>query len=476
MRVPVILDTHIRLHERTLTPIIVDELKEALSVPNKAKEQARKEKLPDWQELPDSIVMWDYDDSGRLIFPRGFRRKLINGLSNSEFELVWKDHRTSIPFDEEFASDLTPIELRDHQAPAVEAILEHENGIYEAPPGSGKTVTILEAIRLAGQRAIILVDKSELAEQWAHRAKHFLGVEVGRIGEGVFDPGEITVATKQTLWRRRKELQHFGFFEDWGFVAYDECHHITADTYQFVVQQFPSKYLIGVSATPVRIPWTWPIARNLLGPIIQRTTNEELQDEGFLMKPNIKIIETDFTFDFRSTYINKGGYRISSNYPQLIKDLISDTQRNDRIVSEIMKRTDKRILVTSLRHKHFDHIHSQLEKQGYPNPVYRLTGKESRDQRRKVMAGIDAEPSLIFSTIADEGLDIPTLDTLVIAYPTRNLSVMRQKIGRVERGAPGKATPEVIDVYDSRIGVLKNQFRERMYGIYRSENMDIEYV
>lgn len=476
MRVPVYLDTHLRVFERSLTPMIVEELKEALSVPNKAKEQARKEKLPNWQDLPDHIIMWDADDRGRLILPRGFKRKLVSGLENTDFEIVWKDNRTSVPFDSEYYNDLKSIDLREHQVPAVEAILEQENGIYEAPPGSGKTVTILESIRLAGQRAIILVDKSELAEQWAMRASEFLGVEVGRIGEGVFDPGEITVATKQTLWRRRKELQHFGFFDEWGFVAYDECHHITADTYQFVVQQFPSKYLIGVSATPVRIPWTWPIARNLIGPIIHRTTTEALQDEGFLMKPKIKVIETDFTFDFRSTYVNNGGYRVGSNYPALIKALISDRERNVRIVSEILSRTDKRILVTSSRHKHFDHIERLLIESEYSNPIYRLTGKETREQRRKVITGIASGPSLIFSTIADEGLDIPTLDTLVIAYPTRNLSVMRQKIGRVERGIPDKATPEVIDVYDPKIGVLKNQFRERMYGIYRTENMEIEYV
>lgn len=476
MHVPVTLDTHIRVYERSLTPLIVDELKEALTLANKAKEQARKEKLADWRDLPDNIYFYDYDDKGRFIIPRGFRRKFTTGLENSGYDIAWNDNRTDIPFDSEFASELTPIELRDHQVPAVESILENQNGIYEAPPGSGKTVAILESIRLAGQRAIILVDKSELAEQWAKRVKEFLGVEAGRVGDGFFDPGEITVATKQTLWHRRKELAHFGFFDEWGFVAYDECHHITADTYQFVVEQFPSKYLVGTSATPVRIPWTWPIARNLLGPIIHRTTTEELRQEGFLMKPNIKIIETDFTFDFRSTYVNNGGYRIASNYPSLIKSLISNVDRNTRIVNEIMTRQDKRILVTSSRHKHFDYLEGILKEQGYSNPIYRLTGKESRQERREVHDGIASGASVIFSTIADEGLDIPVLDTLVIAYPTRNVSVIRQKIGRVERGYPGKATPEIIDLHDIKIGVLKNQFRERMYAIYRSENMDIENV
>lgn len=476
VRVPVTVDTHVRVHESFLTPLIVDEIKEALSIPNKAKLNARKEKLPDWRDLPDSIIMWDYDEKDRLKLPRGFQKKLSEGLGKAGYEIDWRDETSSIEMDEEFYSELTPITLRPHQVPAVNAILESKNGIYKAPPAAGKTVSILEAIRRSGQRSIILVDKSELQEQWVRRIKEFLGVDAGRIGEGEFDPGEITVALKQTLWRRKDELLYFGFFHEWGFVAYDEVHHVTAETYQFVVQQFCPKYLIGASATPVKIPWTFPIARNLIGPIIHTTTSEELQDSGYLMKPRIRVIETDFNFNFRPTYINDGGYRVGSNYQKLIKEIITNKNRNQLIVDSILERPDKRILVTSARHQHFDELEKLLIEYKYPRSIMRLTGKENRDERLYVIECIRSSPGVIFSTVADEGLDIPTLDTLIIAFPTRNIRTIRQKIGRVEREAPDKQQPEVLDIYDPLVGPLKNQFRERLYGIYKTEKMDIEYV
>lgn len=471
--IPAEIGTHIRVHEHNLPPGAADELKEALSIPNKAKEIARKEKLSEWINMPDTINLWRYDGHNRLVIPRGFKRQFENGLGG---EVVWDDERFSVPFDEDFHADLKPIRLREHQEPAIQSILEHENGIYEAPPGSGKTITILEAIRRTGQRAIVLVDKSNLAEQWRKRAQEFLGVETGIIGDNTWDPGEITIALKQTLWSRRFQLRQEGFFDEWGFVAYDECHHITAETYQFVVQQFAPIYLIGASATPSRVPWTFPIATGLLGPIIHRTSRDRLRSKGILMKPEIRVVPTGFKFNFNPTKINKGGYRVGSNYPKMMKALISDDVRNNEICNIINDHTDRHILVVSKRLNHFTLIKRKLKESNYPNRVLEMTGKESRTERMEIQAYANEFPCVILSTIADEGVDIPRLDMIMLIWPTRNISVVRQQIGRVERSHPDKPTPIAYDFYDACVAVLKRQFSERCAGVYKAEDLNIEYV
>jgi superfamily II DNA or RNA helicase len=471
------IGSHLRLRESDLPLEIAEELKTALSIPNEAKNQARKEKLDDWYLMPDSIELWRSDSVlGKLILPRGFKSNLERGLKASGFEIVWEDERSNVPMDKEYQELLYPIELREHQSPAVESLMFNQQGIYEAPPGSGKTVTVLEAIRRSHQRAIVLVDKSNLAEQWRAAAKQFLGVETGFIGDGVWDPGEITIALKQTLWSRRRELKAEGFFDEWGLVAYDECHHITAETYQFVVQQFSPKYLFGVSATPARVPWTFPIATSLLGPIVHKTLRATLQSKRILMRPKIKVVPTDFNYDFLPTRINKGGYRIASNYPRMMKALVEDDRRNDKIVDLIMDDTDRHILVVSKRHEHFKRLTKKLVDREYPHEILSMTGKESREERMVIQDHANLHPCVVLSTVADEGVDIPCLDTIFLIWPTRNIAVVRQQIGRVERYADKKPVPIVYDIYDPRVQVLKRQFSERCAGVYRAEELELEYI
>lgn len=479
MRVKAAIDTHIRLDENQLPDDIVEEIILALSIRNQDKIRAKKEHLRDWRDLPDFINLWHHDVLGRLILPRGFKSQLTSGLRSSGITINWDDDRVSIPMDSDYTAAMLapePSHYDEHQESAVRAMISFENMIYKAPPASGKTVTALKTIKRLRQRAIILVDRSGLAEQWRERIRTFLGVDAGFIGENVFDPSEITVALKQTLWARRKELKAQDFFDEWGVVVYDECHHVTAETYQFIIQQFPARFLIGISATPKRVPWTFPIATALIGPVCHETSREELQNKGILVQPQIRVLPTKFNFEFRATKINKGGYRIGNNYPQMMKSLVNDPRRNFQIINQIMKHQDRYILVVSKRLGHFAILTQMLEEEEYPNPIYRLTGKESGEERLRIQHLAGEGPSITFATVADEGVDVPRWDTLFLIWPTRNLAVIRQQIGRIERAAEGKKDAIAYHLFDKDAGVLKNQFQEIMEGVYREEELEVKYV
>jgi hypothetical protein len=117
-------------------------------------------------------------------------------------------------------------------------------------------VLILEAWRRTGLRGLILVEKAGLAKQWRERAQEHLGVEAGMIGEGEWEERNLTVAMLQTLHRREIGDE---WFRRWGFTALDEAHHARADTYQAVLRRVVSRYVVGVTATPLEGMWEQPL-------------------------------------------------------------------------------------------------------------------------------------------------------------------------------------------------------------------------
>jgi superfamily II DNA or RNA helicase len=99
---------------------------------------------------------------------------------------------------------------------------------------------------------------------------------------------------------------------------------------------------------------------------------------------------------------------------------------------------------------------------GYSNQILTLTGKESEEERQSIKDSLlELDGFVLFSTIADEALDIPLLDMISLVFPAKQRGLIVQQIGRVERFAPGKPTPIVIDYVDINCGVLKNQAYER---------------
>lgn len=469
------IDTHVSVRVDDLEPSVLNQLRQALTIPNGEKEVALREHVWGAKDLPDHILLYE-EHGGMIYLPRGFLWKFVEGLNviGKDFKPI--DQRVSCPL--EITGNF--IELRAHQGPAVEAILSHEQGIYQAPPASGKTVTVLEAIRRAQQRSLVLVDKINIATQWKNRCETFLGFTPGIIGDGLHEEDDVTIALMQTLWARRDELLQTGWFRKWGLVCLDECHHVTAETYSQIIQDFPARYRFGVSATPKRDDWTFPITTAVLGPVIYETTKAQLHGD-VLMKPTVQVIKTSFEHAFRSTYVDGNNKVKRNNYGPMLKALVSNEHRNDLIINELWRNRHHCNLVISKRLAHLELLRSRFIEaclvmdDGIPEErVVMLTGKENRDRRDEIAAMAADGEIVIFSTIADEALDIPRLDRLYLVWPTRKTAVIRQQIGRIERVHPEKLDAIVFDFVDWRVGVLKSQYLQRINEVYRAEGLEID--
>jgi len=467
MDIRIDLDDKIRMPLKTTPTEVVEYLKEALSIPNIEKKEAAKHHLWGWQDMPDTVQLWEEDDR-EFIIPRGFLGKLHKGLQQMGFRVLADGTGTCI---NEAAYEEPILEPRIWQEKALYEIDRHHDGIYKAPAGSGKTATVLFAIQRLGLKAIVIVNTKDILWQWQERVEDFLGpnVEIGQIGDEDFYVSEqITIATAQTLHRRYDELVADGFFDSFGFMCLDECHHATADTYRRLVNSFTSVYRLGVSATPEKTG-DFKLAEIVLGPVFHTTEPDEVDS---LIKPKIIVVNTDFYFPFRPT---ESRYR-KSNYPELLKALTNDPKRNELIKNKILENSGTHQLVISKRLEHLDHLYNLVEAAGYPDPMIKLTGKESPEDRQYAKNTLETRPCIVFSTLADEALDIPRLDRIHLAYPQRNTGLVTQQVGRVERQHDDKTEALVYDYADRKVGVLDSQYKTRLFQVYKKRGLEIATI
>jgi hypothetical protein len=151
-------------------------------------------------------------------------------------------------------------ELRSEQRDAIEQVLAYEHGILCAPTAFGKTVVGACLIAKRAVNAMILVHRRQLMDQWRERLAAFLALPIEQIGQ--FGGGKakrtglIDVAVIQSLQRKGAVED---FVADYGHVIVDECHHLSAVTFERILREVKAKYVLGLTATPNRKDGHQPI-------------------------------------------------------------------------------------------------------------------------------------------------------------------------------------------------------------------------
>lgn len=430
------------------------------------------------------------EENGIITVPRGYINKVIRGFKILKQQCDTIDNR--LIFHASMGVTKGPA-LRPYQTEAMMNLINAEQGIYQAPPGAGKTVTALETISQLNQTTLIITEKLEIARQWVARAKEHFGADLGFVGAGEFNLKEVTVALQQTLWSQKERLDKYGFWDMWGCVIVDECHHMQAITFQEIINKFPAKYRFGLSATPAKSLNTWPLIQAYLGGIVassekdisrnpsihavspQASTNSTKSTGLVELPTEIRIVKSNFQFNYIPTYFY-GRKLIRNNYKDLIDSLIEDKERNNLILNLLLKEKKESILILSRRLKQIDILYNSLKNNNIINNarvrVERLTGKESSSERKRIVELANQENIILFSSVADEGLDIARLSRLFLIFPTANVQTVKQQIGRVQRQFPGKEKCVVYDLWEDA-GPLMSQYYKR-YSFYLQQGFTID--
>ncbi|MBF0259938.1 MAG: DEAD/DEAH box helicase [Desulfamplus sp.] len=363
-----------------LHSVAMSKIKKALALPNLQKIQLLKIGKH-CHHLPDSLNFYDevYSLRGKktLVVPRGAGEKAyrIAREHHQEKDIVVTDERTASPCPAiTFKGKLKPF-----QEQSIQMMIPKSSGILVFPTGGGKTVAMLSLIAKRGQTTLVIVDKKELLYQWHDRACQFLDIspdEIGMIGAGKFSIGErLTIGTIQTIARHMEELKH-----KFGQVIVDECHKAAAPMFSEAITQFTAKYIHGCTATPIRNDGKTEALKFYLGDIIYQIDKKELLDSGDLCQARFIQIATPFNSSLDG----------STQYTQLMTELVTDSQRNQLICQTIANnRSEGLNLILTGRIDHCDLLQGLL-KNNHGLDAHVLTGSLPARERKEVFDNIRA--------------------------------------------------------------------------------------
>lgn len=427
------------------------------------------------------ILSYASPASCALTLPRGCLAAVRELLAAYQLPFHEEDKRetdTPLPSTVRFQGALRP-----HQKAAADALLPHDTGVLAAGTAFGKTVMAAWLIAQRGVSTLVLVNRRQLQVQWAERLATFLGIppkEIGRIGGGSHRAatGGIDIAVVQSL---RHHHAVNPLVRRYGFVIVDECHGLPAPTFAEVVDQARARYVLGLSATPVRRDGHHPVIALQCGPVRYRIDPKDLsRTEPFT---HLAIVRpTAFQLSLALEQASKGTARAS--FSAICSELIADESRNRLIVGDVREalRAGRSPVVLTDRKAHLATLADTLESpppdsatdsdpNDAPHPVViRLQGgmgKRALEETRRRLAEIpDTTPRVLVATgpFLGEGFDDARLDTLFLVMPISWRGRIAQYAGRLHRLHEGKREVRIYDYADLLVPTLERMFNRRCEG------------
>jgi superfamily II DNA or RNA helicase len=391
-----------------------------------------------------------------IALPRGCLDAARDLLCDSGIRCDLRDERyPGEPIDITFTGILRP----DQEA-AVAAMLHHDAGVLCAPTAFGKTVTAAMLIARRGVNTLVLAHRTELLKQWQERLQAFLGVGkgvIGTIGGGKAKPtGKIDIAVMQSL-SRMGEINPL--VENYGHVIVDECHHVGAVSFDAILKRAKAKFVLGLTATPIRRDGQQPIIFMQCGPIRYTAAKPASAPHDLEVVPRSRFERIDLPPE--------------AGIQDVFRHLANDQSRTDAIAIEIKNAFDhgRKVLMLTERTEHLAAIQEALD--GKVFPPFVLHGRMSKKQRTALIKELNElppdAPRILLATgkLVGEGFDHPPLDTLVLAMPISWKGTLQQYAGRLHREHASKSSVRIIDFVDTGHPALLRMWDKRQRG-YRA--------
>jgi superfamily II DNA or RNA helicase len=397
-----------------------------------------------------------------IALPRGCFDAACDLLADNGIRLDLRDERhAGAPIAVGFSGMLRP----DQEA-AVAAMLGHDDGVLCAPTAFGKTVTAAAMIARRGVNTLVLVHRTELLKQWQAQLATFLSADkgvIGAIGGGKNKPsGQIDIAVMQSLSRQGEVDARV---ENYGQVIVDECHHVGAASFDAILRRTKAKYVLGLTATPIRRDGQQPIIFMQCGPIRHKAAQPLDAPHDLAVVP--WFIESPIALP------------PEAGIQDVFRHLAQNQARTDAIASAITEafRQGRKVLALTERTEHIDAIRAALADE-IPEPFV-LHGRMSKKQRATLITALDALPPdgprvlLATGKLVGEGFDHPPLDTLVLAMPVSWKGTLQQYAGRLHREHASKIDVRIIDFVDTGHPALLRMWDKRQRG-YRAMGYRVE--
>lgn len=277
---------------------------------------------------------------------------------------------------------------------------------------------------------------------------------VGTIGGGKpKTTGLIDIAVMQSL-SRKGEISDL--IKNYGQIIVDECHHLSAVSFEALLRSAPARYVLGLTATPIRRDGQQPIIFMQCGPIRHTAARPENAPHDLSVTPRML----------------SGPVPVSdgAGIQEVFKRLADDPGRTAQIVSEIRSAYEqgRKVLVLTQRTEHVDALEQALK--AYIENLFTLHGRMPKKQRLSRLGELESlsedTPRVLLATgkLIGEGFDHPALDTLVLAMPISWRGILQQYTGRLHRTHTAKTDVQVIDFVDEGNVALMRMWEKRKIG------------
>lgn len=350
------------------------------------------------------------------------------------------------------------MKLRPYQNQAIEAIrANYVAGINRQllcmATGAGKTVIFTHLPELLNDilpgKTLILLHRDELAkqayqqlqEQFPHLLVH---IDAGNLHANP-DHADVVIASVQTLGRegtKRLDKYDFSKFDKW---IVDEAHRSIADSYYNVynaagiLKESNKTLLLGVTATPTRGDGQG------LGTLYDKISfTYELRqaiDEGYLVDICGIKVDTETSLDSVHT---KGG-----DYDQKeLAETVNNPARNALVLKSYQQYGNNRHAIGfAVDIKHAQDLAEVFQEAGINADA--VWGKDP-DRKAKIEAFRKGEIQVLFNAqLLVEGFNVPSIECVILAAPTKSGVVFSQRVGRGTRLFDGKEDLLVLDICDS---------------------------
>ena len=418
------------------------------------------------------VISCSEETNGYLCLPRGCEADLTDLATKLNVQINWSDKtnhgkHVNVQFNGE---------LRGEQPMAIEKMLENNNGVLCGTTAFGKTVAAIKLIAERKVNTLILVTRVSLVAQWKTRIEEFLSIDellsdrietkkkkkqspIGQFGGGKKElTGIIDLAVMQSL-SREGEVDEC--VKDYGMVIVDECHHVSAFSFELILKNIAAKYVYGLTATPTRKDGHHPIITMQCGPIRFRDDAKKQAEK----RPFDHYIIPRFTSFRIPTFDEK-----ESTITDLYAGIVDDETRNQLIIADVFQcyNEGRNCIVLTERTAHVNLLANELRKQ-IPE-VISITGNRSAKETRESLAlitnGPTDKPITLVATgrYIGEGFDEPRLDTLFLAMPISWKGTLQQYAGRLHRLYEGKKEVIVYDYVDVHVRMLEKMYHKRLSG------------
>jgi superfamily II DNA or RNA helicase len=363
-------------------------------------------------------------------------------------------------------------ELRDYQKTVMDSYLkaiklgskEEENSeggaLIELYAGAGKTIISLKIIEQIKKKTIIFVHKTFLKNQWIERIKQYLpDARIGTIQGQVIDveDKDIVIAMIQSI---SMKSYPDSLFDDFGLSMIDEVHHISSQTFSNCLRKCTTLYSLGLSATMNRKDGLTHVFKMYLGDICNKQKKKAEEDNVLVKAIDYVVLDDDEYNEVARDF--RGNVKHSTMLSKVSKLEYRSNFILNVIENELKINKEQQIILLGHQKNLLNYIFKAIELKNMTSVGYYIGGMKEKDLK------VSESKQIILATyaMAAEGLDIPSLTTLILATPKSDIV---QSVGRILRAKHNE--PLIIDIIDQHDCFL-NQFNKRK-AFYNEKNYKI---